>query len=166
MTERIIDGALRLIPYYRNDAASLPWYQDLTVCKQVDDRDTPYDVELLHRMYDFLSTRGDCYYIEYQGVLVGDVSLRENGEIAIVVCREYQNRHIGRRCVLEMLRLAREKRMARVMKINAADGTLLYAGSGKDATSFALNIREGGAYTVAIEARRAKGSIYIQTVTD
>lgn len=45
------------------------------------------------------------------------------------------------------------------MKINAADGTLLYAGSGKDATSFALNIREGGAYTVAIEARRAKGSI-------
>ena len=166
MTERIIDGELRLIPYYRNDAASLPWYQDLTVCKQVDDRDTPYDVELLHCMYDFLSTHGDCYYIEYQGVLVGDVSLRENGEIAIVVCREYQNRHIGRRCVLEMLRLAREKRMARVMKINAADGTLLYAGSGKDATSFALNIREGGAYTVAIEARRAKGSIYIQTVTD
>ena len=52
------------------------------------------------------------------------------------------------------------------MKINAADGTLLYGGSGKDATSFALNIREGGAYTVAIEARRAKGSIYIQTVTD
>ena len=52
------------------------------------------------------------------------------------------------------------------MKINAADATLLYAGSGKDATSFALNVREGGAYTVAIEARRAKGSIYIQTVTD
>lgn len=74
MTGRIIDGALRLIPYYRSDAASLPWYQDLTVCKQVDDRDTPYDVELLHRMYDFLSTHGDCYYIEYQGVLVGDVS--------------------------------------------------------------------------------------------
>lgn len=114
MTERIIDGERRLIPYYRSDAASLPWYQDLTVCKQVDDRDTPYDVELLHRMYDFLSTHGDCYYIEYQGVLVGDVSLRENGEIAIVVCREFQNRHIGRRCVLEMLRLAREKRMARV----------------------------------------------------
>lgn len=52
------------------------------------------------------------------------------------------------------------------MEINAADGTHLYAGSGKDATSFALNIREGGTYTVAIEARRAKGSIYIQTVTD
>ena len=40
------------------------------------------------------------------------MSLRDSGEIAIVVCKEYQNRHIGRRCVLEMLRLAEEKGMA------------------------------------------------------
>ena len=39
MTERIIDEELKLIPYYRNDEASLPWYQDLDVCKQVDNRD-------------------------------------------------------------------------------------------------------------------------------
>ena len=88
MTERIIDNELRLIPYYRNDEASLPWYQDLDVCRQVD--------------------------IEYKGVLVGDVSLRENSEIAVVVCKEYQNQHIGRRCVLEMLKLAREKGMEQV----------------------------------------------------
>ena len=87
MTERIIDNELRLIPYYRNDEASLPWYQDLDVCKQVDNREEPYDVE---------------------------VSLRENSEIADVVCKEYQNQHIGRRCVLEMLKLAREKGMERV----------------------------------------------------
>lgn len=114
MIERIIDKEIRLIPYYRNDAASLPWYQDLDVCKQVDNRDTPYDVELLHGMYDYLSTHGDCYYIEYNGVLVGDVSLRDNGEIAIVVCKEYQNKHIGRRCVMDMLKLAKEKGMAKV----------------------------------------------------
>ena len=76
MTERIIDNELRLIPYYRNDEASLPWYQDLDVCKQVDNREEPYDVELLHRMYDYLTAHGDCYYIEYKGVLVGDVSVR------------------------------------------------------------------------------------------
>ena len=114
MTERIIDGEIRLIPYYRNDAASLPWYQDPDVCKQVDNRDTPYDPERLHCMYDFLCAHGDCYYIEYRGALVGDVTLRDNGEIAIVVCREFQNRHIGRRCVADMLKLAREKGMARV----------------------------------------------------
>ena len=65
-------------------------------------------------MYDYLSTHGECYYIEYRGVLVGDVSLRNSGEIAIVVCKEYQNRHIGRRCVLELLKLAAEKGMAQV----------------------------------------------------
>lgn len=114
MTERTVDSDIRLIPYYRNDAASLPWYQDPDVCKQVDDRDTPYDLELLHSMYDYLSSHGGCWYIEYRGVLVGDVSLRDNGEIAIVVCKRYQNRHIGRRCVMDMLALAGEKGMEQV----------------------------------------------------
>ena len=114
MKERIIDKEIRFIPYYRNDAASLPWYQDLDVCKQVDNSDKPYDTELLHSMYDYLCAHGDCYYIEYNGVLVGDVSLRDGGEIAIVICKEYQNKHIGRRCVIDMLKLAKEKEMAKV----------------------------------------------------
>ena len=114
MTERIIDNEIKLIPYYRNDTASLPWYQDLDVCKQVDNRDTPYDLDLLHRMYDYLSTHGDCFYIEYKNELVGDVSLRANGEIAIVIRKESQNQHIGRRCVLDMIKLAKEKEMDRV----------------------------------------------------
>ncbi len=114
MTERIIDKEIKLFPYYRNDEVSLPWYQNLDICKQVDNRDDPYDLELLHCMYDYLSSNGDCYYIEYEGKLVGDVSLRDNGEIAIVVCKEYQNRHIGRRCVLDMLKLAKEKGMSKV----------------------------------------------------
>ena len=46
--------------------------------------------------------------------MVGDVSLRDNSEIAIVVCKEYQNQHIGRRCVMDMLELAKEKGMKKV----------------------------------------------------
>ena len=114
MTERIIGNQIRLIPYYRNDAVSLLWYRDRDVCKQVDNRDTAYDMELLRRMYDYLSTHGDCYYIEYEGKLVGDVSLQDNAEIAIVVSKAFQNQHIGRRCVLEMIKLAGEKGMERV----------------------------------------------------
>lgn len=114
MQERMIDSEIKLIPYYRNDAVSLPWYQDLDVCKQVDNRDEPYNLELLHSMYDYLNTHGNCYYIEYKGVLVGDISLRDNSEIAIVVCKEYQNQHIGRRCVMDMLKLAKEKGMEKV----------------------------------------------------
>jgi len=111
MKERTVDQEIRLIPYFRNDEVSLPWYQDPDVCRQVDNRDKPYDIELLHRMYDYLSSHGDCYYIEYKGILVGDVSLRDNGEVAIVVCKEYQNQHIGRRCIKDMLKLAAEKGM-------------------------------------------------------
>ncbi len=109
MNERIVDSEIKLIPYYSNDEASLPWYQDLDVCRQVDNRDKPYDIDLLHRMYDYLCAHGECYYIEYKGILVGDISLMDNAEIAIVVCKEYQNQHIGRRCVLNMLTLAKEK---------------------------------------------------------
>lgn len=114
MQDRLVDDEIKLIPYYRNDEVSFPWYQDLDVCRQVDNRDEPYNLELLHQMYDFLKSHGDCYYIEYKGVLVGDVSLRDNSEIAIVVCKEYQNQHIGRRCVIDMLKLAREKGMQKV----------------------------------------------------
>lgn len=63
MRERIVDEEIRLIPYYRNDAVSLPWYQDPDVCKQVDNRDEPYDLALLHSMYDYFSANGECYYI-------------------------------------------------------------------------------------------------------
>lgn len=106
---RVIDGTLRLLPYFPCYEMTLGWYQDPELCWQVDNIDHVYTPELLKDMYTFLNDNGDCYYIEYRGVLVGDVTLRNNGEICIVICREYQNRHIGRKCVAEMLRLAKEK---------------------------------------------------------
>ena len=111
---RTVDSEITLIPYYPNEAVTLAWYQDAELCRQVDNRPEPYTVERLRAMYAFLNTHGKCYYIAYRGALVGDVSLRDDGEIAIVVCREYQNRGIGRRCVREMLVLARESGMAEV----------------------------------------------------
>ena len=109
MTERIIDGALRLIPYYRNDAASLPWYQDAELCHQVDNQNRIYDLSILKNMYEYLNAHGDLFYIEYEGILCGDVCLQTSGEIAIVICKAYQNRHIGRAVVGKILELAREK---------------------------------------------------------
>ncbi len=115
--ERIVDSSIRLIPYYRNDEVSLHWYLDRNLVKMVDNHDTPYDIPLLHRMYDYLSDNGDCFYIEYDGILVGDVTLLRSGEIAIVISKEYQRNHIGRRCVREMLSLAKEKGMTEVKAV-------------------------------------------------
>ena len=114
MEKRVIDQEITLIPYYPCPDITLEWYQDPDVCKQVDNIDNVYTPELLDRMYTYLSEHGDCYYIQYQGKLVGDVTLRENAEISIVVCKEYQNLHIGRRCVIDMLKLAREKGLREV----------------------------------------------------
>ena len=103
MMNRIVDDQITLIPYYRNDDISLLWYQDSEVCKQVDNTDQIYDVTKLHKMYDYLTSHGSCYYIQYEGVLVGDVTLKDNSELSIVISKEYQNLQIGRRCISEMI---------------------------------------------------------------
>lgn len=113
MEKRVVDEEIVLVPYYPNYEVALEWYQDLELCKQVDNIDFPYSPNRLRSMYDYLSTHGDCYYIEYKKQLVGDISLH-NGEISIVVCKEFQNRHIGRRCIQNILELAKEKGLIQI----------------------------------------------------
>lgn len=111
--KRIVDKEIVLVPYYPNYETALEWYQDLELCKQVDNIDYVYSLDRLKSMYDYLSTHGDCYYIEYQDRLVGDVTL-EGNKVSIVICKEYQNRHIGRRCINNIIELAKEKGLAQV----------------------------------------------------
>lgn len=105
----LITPDLSLIPYYDSYAVALPWYQDPVLCKQVDNRDTVYDLDTLKRMYHYLDTHGDLFYIQYQGVLCGDVCLQTTGELAIVLCKTYQNQHLGRAVIQRMLQLAKAK---------------------------------------------------------
>ena len=58
MERRIVDGEITLVPYDPNYKASLPWYQDADVCKQVDNRNSVYDLKLLKAMYRYLNARG------------------------------------------------------------------------------------------------------------
>ena len=61
MERRIVDGEITLVPYDPNYKASLPWYQDADVCKQVDNRNSVYDLKLLKAMYRYLNARaGPC----------------------------------------------------------------------------------------------------------
>lgn len=109
--EIFIDEMLSLVKYYPYYKRTLEWYQDLILCKQVDNIDFPYDMERLGRMYRGLSQKGECYYIKYKengrSRLVGDISLCD-GMIGIVVCKDFQNRHIGRKAVVALLARAAE----------------------------------------------------------
>lgn len=104
---RRVDDEIALADYYPAYDTALAWYQDPQLCRQVDNLDGVYSLEKLKAMYTYLTTHGECYYIEYNGKLVGDT-------VCLAVCREYQNRHIGRRCVQALAELAAEKGRTRL----------------------------------------------------
>ncbi|MDU7501657.1 MAG: GNAT family N-acetyltransferase [Finegoldia magna] len=103
-----VNENIKLVPYFENYDTTLKWYEDAYVCKQVDNIDFLYDIDRLQKMYNYLNTHGKLYYIEYKNELVGDISLTDDNEITIVVCKEFQNKHIGRNCVKKILELAKE----------------------------------------------------------
>lgn len=108
---------LELVKYYPYYQRTLAWYQDPVLCRQVDNREQPYDLDKLKRMYHYLSQNGECYYIKYkeQGRwhLVGDISLC-GGSLSIVICPRYQNRHIGREAISGILDRARQLGLCQV----------------------------------------------------
>lgn len=111
MKNRGVDDEIVLVRYYPNYKTALAWYQDLDVCKQVDNRDTVYDLGLLKGMYTYLNKHGDLFYVKYKNRLCGDVCLQASGEVCIVIAKPFQNQHIGRRVMGEIIRLAKEQHM-------------------------------------------------------
>lgn len=109
MKNRVVDEEIKLVRYYPNYKTTLEWYQDPDLCKQVDNREGVYDLDLLKRMYTYLNKHGDLFYIKYRNRLCGDVCLQPSGEVNIVISKPFQNRRIGRRVIAEIIRLAREK---------------------------------------------------------
>ena len=82
----------------------------------VDNQNRIYDLSILKNMYQYLDSHGDLFYIEYKGILCGDVCLQTSGEISIVVCKEYQNRHIGRTVIGKILALAKRRSIRNAMQ--------------------------------------------------
>lgn len=114
MENRIVDDEIVLVRYYPNYRTTLAWYQDEQLCKQVDNRDAVYDLELLKRMYQYLNRRGDLFYIKYKNRLCGDVCLQSSGEVNIVIAKPFQNKCIGRRVIGEIIRLAKERNIPKL----------------------------------------------------
>lgn len=62
-------------------------------------------------MYKYLNKHGLLFYIKYKNRLCGDVCLQPSGEVNIVISKQYQNKHIGRRVINEIVKLANEEGM-------------------------------------------------------
>ena len=50
------------------------------------------------------------------------------------------------------------------MEIKEPGESSLYAGNGKGVSEFTVNILESGTYSIYVEARHAKGTVYIQQI--
>ena len=111
----LIHENLRLRPFSLDDVAvALPWYQDLEVLKYtggIDSR-TPYDLEMVKKMYAYLTNIGECYIIEIKEggdwLPIGDVTLSE-ATIPIVIGRkDYWGRGIGKQVLIYLIGRARD----------------------------------------------------------
>lgn len=109
MEIRKVDEEISLVPYYPIYEVTLEWYQDLSVTKQVDNIDFAYTLERLEKMYKYLSEHGVLYYIVYKGEPVGDIALHSDGEVCMVVSKNFQNRHIGRRALKNLIEFAKDE---------------------------------------------------------
>lgn len=85
MKKRIVDSEITLVQYYPNYKTALAWYQDPDLCRQVDNIDFVYSLDMLKRMYKYLNRHGDLFYIKYKNRLCGDVCLQPSGEVTAPV---------------------------------------------------------------------------------
>ena len=60
-------------------------------------------------MYNYISSKSEFYYIQFNNTLVGDGSLYNGNELAIVISKQFQNQQIGKKCIQQMVLLAKEK---------------------------------------------------------
>ena len=104
MTPSVLDIAsdLRLVRLNTPPVEALSWYQDPETLWMVDGKREPYTPERLAQMYDWLSARGELWFIEVRDEdagsgwrTVGDVTLCP-GDLPIVVGeKSLRSRHVG-----------------------------------------------------------------------
>lgn len=108
----VIDDTLRLRRFDGKYDFALSWYQDAQTLYLVDGDETPYDMDRLERMYRWLASRGELYFIEYRTdgafVPVGDVTFWQE-DCPIVIGEPAMRGHgIGRRVIAALIERGRQ----------------------------------------------------------
>lgn len=107
----LIEKGLRLRKYDGPYSGALAWYQDEETLSLVDGPGwTPYDPAQLSKMYEYLNTAGELYYIEIENngahIPIGDVTLCRNDLPIVIGDKAYRGRGIGRKVLLGLIKRA------------------------------------------------------------
>ncbi|HFU4089999.1 TPA: hypothetical protein ACGO77_000624 [Streptococcus suis] len=94
-----IDKQVRLRRYDGQHDFAFEWHQDLELVWLVDGNKEPYTLDRLNRMYGYLATNGECYFIEIlengQFLPIGDVTLLRDDFAIAIGDKRYWNKGIG-----------------------------------------------------------------------
>ncbi|HFI2692569.1 TPA: GNAT family N-acetyltransferase [Streptococcus suis] len=107
-----IDNQIRLRRYDGIHDFAFEWHQDLELVWLVDGDKERYSLDLLNRMYDYLSKNGECYFIEIfednQFIPIGDVTLFTDDFAIAIGDKRYWKKGIGTKVLHRMIERARE----------------------------------------------------------
>ncbi|HFI0529614.1 TPA: GNAT family N-acetyltransferase [Streptococcus suis] len=107
-----IDKQVRLRRYDGQHDFAFEWHQDLELVWLVDGNKEPYTLDRLNRMYGYLATNGECYFIEIlengQFLPIGDVTLLRDDFAIAIGDKWYWNKGIGTKVLQRMVERARE----------------------------------------------------------
>jgi len=106
-----IDEALRLRKYDGNHAFAFSWYQDPEVVYLVDGVREPYDRAKLDRMYHYLDTHGELYFIERlchgEYMPIGDVTFSKEDLPIVIGENQCRGQGIGKKVIHALIDRAR-----------------------------------------------------------
>ncbi|HEM4246939.1 GNAT family N-acetyltransferase [Streptococcus suis] len=107
-----IDKQVRLRRYDGQYDFAFEWHQDLELVWLIDGGQERYSLDLLDRMYDYLSKNGECYFIEIfednQFIPIGDVTLFADDFAIAIGDKRYWKKGIGTKVLQRMIERARE----------------------------------------------------------
>ncbi|HFI0393829.1 TPA: GNAT family N-acetyltransferase [Streptococcus suis] len=107
-----VDDQLRLRRYDGQHDFAFDWHQDLELVWLIDGDKEVYSVDLLNRMYDYLSKNGECYFIEIledgQFLPIGDVTLFRDDFAIAIGDKRYWKKGIGTKVLQRMVERAKE----------------------------------------------------------
>lgn len=107
-----INDTLRLRRFDRAGEDAFRWYQDPETVWLVDGVKEPYTPEKLDRMYRWLDTHGELYFIEvaedgaYRAI--GDVTLMEDNLPIVIGERDCRGKHLGQQVIAALVQRGRD----------------------------------------------------------
>ena len=115
-----IDASLRLkTPKKSEWKLAYPWYQNPQVMYLSEGvKNKTYELEQIYNMYEFLSTRGELYFIEVKEeggwVAIGDVTLAEENLPIAIGDEAYWGQGIGKAVIKALLKRAKFLGMTKI----------------------------------------------------